>query len=146
MRAIPDPTSLRGGALLLLLACGRAPQTVEVVAIDYMYEMPGRVAAGPTRFELTNRDDVPHQVLIYRFRSGIGPDSARQVLARHNVPDSLLETGRAMLIARPGESVPSAETTDLRPGQVWGLECMLQDSDTAPRHNTMGMYAVLEVR
>jgi hypothetical protein len=132
--------------LWLALACSPAPRTVEVVAIDYMYELPGVVAAGPTRFELTNRDDVPHQVLIYRFRPGIGSDSARELLARHEVSDSLLEPGRAALIARPGETVPSAKPTDLKPGQIWGLECTLQDSDTAPKHNTMGMYAVLEVR
>lgn len=132
--------------LVLTLSCSRRPQTVEVVAIDYMYELPGVVPAGPTRFELTNRDDVPHQLLIYRVRPGIGPDSARQFLARHALPDALFEAVRTVLIARPGETVPSPGTTELKSGQLWALECTLQDSDTEPKHNTMGMYAVLEVK
>jgi hypothetical protein len=119
---------------------------VEIVAIDYEFKLVSRVPAGRTRFALTNRDDVPHQVLIYRLRPGIGPDSALRLLSRHDLPDSLIETARTALIARPGETVPSQGTTELKSGEVWALECTLQDSDSEPRHNTMGMYAVLEVR
>jgi hypothetical protein len=92
-----------------------------------------------------NAGTVPHEVQIFRFRVGISPDSARALLVLEHFPDSLADSGGAVLIAAPGTTAPEEVYTNLEPGQVYALVCQFRDSAAAPRHDRLGMFATLRV-
>ncbi len=128
-------------------SCQRAPtRTIEIEAVDYSFSALGSVAPGPASFHLINRDDVPHQVQLYRFRPGIRVDSAWKLLALKAFPAALTEGAPLVMSAVAMDSAPNRVTADLKAGEVWALVCMFQDSPGAAKHNTEGMYSVLEVR
>ena len=132
--------------LLVLSACTPAPHRFDITAVDYSFQVPATAPAGPTLFTLVNRGQHLHEVQIYRFMPGITPDSARKLIGMHDFPDAALVPGGAVLISEAGKDSPSQVYAELEKGQVWGLECAFRDSAGAPRHNTLGMYAVLEVK
>jgi len=133
--------------MLLALSCGRAPErTIEIEAVDYSFSGLGVVPPGPASFKLINRDDVPHQVQLYRFRPGIQVDSAWKLLALHDFPTALTIGPPLIMSATAMDSAHTRVSADLEKGDVWALICMFRDSPSAPVHNTEGMYAVLEVK
>ena len=130
-----------------ILSCQRVPvRTIEIEAVDYSFSVLGSVAPGPASFHLINRDDVPHQVQLYRFRPGIRVDSAWKLLALKQFPAALTEGAPLVMSAVAMDSAPSRVTADLKAGELWALVCMFQDSPEGPKHNTEGMYSVLEVK
>ena len=132
---------------ILAAACHRSPErTIEIEAIDYSFNALGSVGPGPASFHLINRDDVPHQVQLYRFRPGIRVDSAWKLLALKEFPAALTEGPPLIMSAMAMDSAPNRVTADLKAGEVWALVCMFRDSPTEAVHNTMGMYSVLEVK
>ena len=134
-------------SLVLLLAACRAstPPPVDITAVNYAYRTPLLLPPGPTRFRLVNAGTVPHEVQIFRFRVGIAPDSARTLLALEHFPDSLADSGGAVLIAAPGTTAPEEIYADLQQGQVYALVCQFRGSAAAPRHDRLGMFATLRV-
>ena len=133
--------------VLCLASCrpGELPVT-DIVAVNYAYQAPRTLAPGRHLFRLVNRGNVPHEVQLYRFRLGVGPDSALRLLASESYPDSLIDpAGGSVLIAMPGQSAPELVYAELKPGETYALECAFRDSAAAPRHNRMGMFTVLEV-
>ncbi|HET9709325.1 MAG TPA: hypothetical protein VFP39_13595 [Gemmatimonadales bacterium] len=131
----------------LLAACPRAnePPPVDITAVNYTYRAPRSVPPGPTRFRLVNAGTVPHEVQLFRFKLGISPDSARALLALEHFPDSLADSGGAVLIAAPGTTAPEEIYADLQQGQVYALVCQFRDSAAAPKHDRLGMFAALQV-
>jgi hypothetical protein len=118
----------------------------DIVAVNYAYQIPHTLPPGRRLFRLVNNGTVPHEVQFYRFRPGIGPDSALRLLASESYPDSLIDpAGASVLIAMPGQSAPELVYAELRPGETYALGCTFRDSATAPRHNLMGMIGVIEV-
>lgn len=130
-----------------LVACTRAsaPSPVDITAVNYAYRAPVSVTPGPTRFRFVNAGTVPHEVQIFRFRVGISPDSARALLALEHFPDSLADSGGAVLIAAPGTTAPEQVYADLEQGQVYALVCQFRDSAKAQRHDRLGMFTTLRV-
>lgn len=134
-------------SLTFLLAACRASVSppVDITAVNYAYRAPLSLPPGPTRFRLVNAGTVPHEVQIFRFRLGISPDSARSLLALEHFPDSLADSGGAVLIAAPGTTAPEEIYADLQQGQVYALVCQFRDSAAAPRHDRLGMFATVRV-
>lgn len=128
-------------------ACQRAPvRTIEIEAVDYSFNGLGAVPPGPASFKLINRDDVPHQVQLYRLRPGIHVDSAWKLLALHDFPTALTTGSPLIMSATAMDSGHTRVSADLEKGEVWALICMFRDSPTDPVHSADGMYAVLEVK
>lgn len=130
-----------------LVACTGASVTppVDITAVNYAYRAPVSVPPGPTRFRFVNAGTVPHEVQIFRFKPGISPDSARALLALEHFPDSLADSGGAVLIAAPGTTAPEQVYADLEQGEVYALVCQFRDSAKAQRHDRLGMFATLRV-
>jgi hypothetical protein len=147
-RHLTTPPALAIASLAFLLtACTQAsvPLPVDITAVNYAYRAPVSVPPGPTRFRFVNAGTVPHEVQIFRFRVGISPDSARALLALEHFPDSLADSGGAVLIAAPGTAAPEQVYADLEQGQVYALVCQFRDSAKAQRHDRLGMFAALRV-
>lgn len=141
--------ALRSGVPLLLLTVGcataRPPRTVDITAVNYAFRAPASLSPGPAAFRLVNAGTVTHEVQIFRFRKGISADSGRALLALEHFPDSLADASGSVLIAAAGETTPEQVLTDLSPGELYALVCQFRDSAGAPKHDRLGMFAVLRV-
>jgi hypothetical protein len=130
-----------------LVACHRpAPYAVvQVVGRNYAYGVPEVLPAGLTAFQFVNAGTVRHEFQIFRFSKGISPDSARHLLATDNIPDDAAELSGGVIVGMPGDTVRQLLVDQLRPGDVYGLLCEFRDSTGAPKHSSLGMYAVVRV-
>ena len=132
--------------LLLLVACGpRPPRPIAITAVNYAFQAPDSVPAGPAVFTLTNRGTVLHEVQLFRFRRGITADSGLRLLVTENTPDSLYDASGAVLISGIGATAVQGVAADLQAGELWGLVCQFRDSAGAPKHDKLGMFKVLTV-
>ncbi len=131
----------------VLAACtAAAPPVITITAINYALQAPGSVAPGPARLRLNNAGTVPHEAQIFVFKPGISADSARGLLhTLDRVPDSLSDSAGAVLIAAPHTATPEEVYVDFQPGRVYALLCQFRDSANAPRHDRLGMFAVMAV-
>ena len=106
----------------------------------------GRNGSGKTTlFRLINTGTVTHEAQLYVFKAGISADSGRALLGAEHFPDSLADSSGAVLIAAAGATAPEQVYIDLQPGRLYALRCQFRDSATAPRHDRMGMFRVLQV-
>lgn len=136
--------------LLTFAAIGCKPTApyaqVDVVAHNYAFTAPSTLPPGPTAFRLINQGTVAHEVQLFRFTTGISPDSALRLLASGNIPDAAAEMQGGILVGAPGDTVRQRILDDLRSGAVYGLNCEFRDSATAPKHSRLGMFAVFLVQ
>ena len=133
-------------AIALLAACAsRAPRAVDITAVNYAFQAPATLPAGPAVFRFINLGSVPHEVQLYLFKPGIAADSGRALLRQGHVPDSLSDSAGAVLIAAPHTTAPEQIYIDLQPGRLYALVCEFRDSVKAPRHSQLGMFGVLQV-
>lgn len=134
-------------ALASIVACAsRAPRSVDITAVNYAFQAPASLPAGPTVFRLINLGSVPHEVQLFVFKPGIAADSGRALLRQGRVPDSLSDSSGAVLIAAPRTTAPEQVYIDLQPGRLYALVCEFRDSAKAPRHSQLGMFGVLQVQ
>lgn len=132
--------------LVVLASCAPArPRTVEIVAVNYAFQAPDSLPAGPAVFRLTNHGTVVHEVQLFRFRRGIAADSGLRLLAATGAPDSLFDASGAVLVSAVGATAIQGVTADLRPGELWALVCQFRDSAGTPQHDKLGMFKVLTV-
>jgi len=134
-----------GGFVLAACVPARPTRVIDITAVNYAFRAPASASSGPTRFRLINAGTVLHEVQIFRFRRGISADSGRALLALEQFPDSLADSAGAVLIAAPGIQSSEQVYAELEPGDVYALVCQFRDSASAPRHNRLGMFAVLKV-
>jgi hypothetical protein len=133
-------------ALVVLAGCSTPSlHVIDIVAVDYAFQAPSAVPPGPTRFRLINSGRVLHEVQLFRFRPGVSADSGRTLLALEHFPDSLADGSGAVLIAAVGDTTSQQVYAYLEQGQVYALVCQFRDSASAPRHDRLGMFAVLRV-
>ena len=134
------------GCVLLAIACAaHPPRAVDITAVNYAFQAPATLPPGPAVFRLVNAGSVPHEVQLFLLKAGIGADSGRALLRQEHLPDSLADSSGAVLIAPPHTTAPELIYIDLQPGRLYALVCQFRDSAKAPRHDRMGMFAVLQV-
>ena len=140
--------SLTAACLCLLAGCLRpAPYArVQIVGRNYAYGVPAVLSPGRTTFQFINAGTVTHEFQMFRFAPGISADSALRLLASDNIPDSAAELSGGVLVGTAGDTVRQEIIDSLRSGDVYGLLCEFRDSAGAPKHSTLGMYAVVRVR
>jgi hypothetical protein len=143
-------TNARWGLLAFLLgsgACGAAagPRQVVIHGTNYAFQAPRTVPAGPIEFSFANDGSVLHEVQFFRFRPDVSADQALRLMADGPVPDSLLRTSGAVLIAIPGATSHERLALSLTSGEVYGLLCEFRDADSLPPHSTKGMFGVITV-
>ncbi|MGH7651632.1 MAG: hypothetical protein ACREMS_07280 [Gemmatimonadaceae bacterium] len=119
---------------------------VTIVAREYAFTVPATLPAGLTTFHFVNRGRVTHEVQLFRFNRGVSAAVARRYLATGDVPDSVADRSGSVLIAAPGDSVREGITVRLVSGERYALMCMFRDAPSKPRHTSLGMVGLLEVR
>ena len=119
---------------------------VTIVATDYAYRIPASVPPGMTAFRFINQGTHPHEVQIFRFLPSVTAKTARAYLAAGAVPDSAADASGSVLIALPGVTAHEEVLVSLAPGERYGLMCEFRDAPAKPKHTTLGMVALLEVR
>jgi hypothetical protein len=119
---------------------------VTIVATDYAYQVPAVVPSGMTAFRFVNRGTHPHEVQLFRFLPSVSAKAARAYLVAGNVPDSAADPSGSVLIAYPGVTAHEEVLIPLVRGERYALMCEFRDAPAKPKHTTLGMVALLEVR
>lgn len=122
-----------------------APRVVDIVATEYALSAPASLPPGRVILRFINAGTVPHEAQLFRFRRGITPDSGRALLHLSNFPDSLADADGAVLIAAPRDTTPEQVALELHPGELYALVCQFRDGPGKPKHDALGMYAVMQV-
>jgi hypothetical protein len=119
---------------------------VTIVATDYAYQVPAVVPSGMTAFRFVNRGTHPHEVQLFRFLPTVSAKVARAYLVAGNVPDSAADPSGSVLIAYPGVTAHEEVLIPLVRGERYALMCEFRDAPAKPKHTTLGMVTLLEVR
>jgi hypothetical protein len=119
---------------------------VTIVATDYAYQVPAVVPSGMTAFRFVNRGTHPHEVQLFRFLPSVSAKAARAYLVAGNVPDSAADPSGSVLIAYPGVTAHEEVLIALVRGERYALMCEFRDAPAKPKHTTLGMVTLLEVR
>ena len=118
---------------------------VEIVALDYAFQMPTQLGPGLTTFSFVNKGKVRHELNIVLLKGGVTTQdfingaNAGQPLA------PLIHATIGVLFAKKDERSPSGLTTVLLPGREYAVRCIFKDTPTSPRHQQLGMFASLHV-
>ncbi|MCE9602964.1 MAG: hypothetical protein K8S21_12230 [Gemmatimonadetes bacterium] len=144
-----------GWRTLAVLALGAAcaaprptpaePREVTVVGLDYAFQLPAELPAGWVTFRFHNAGKVRHEFNISLLKSDA---TVQQFIAAANADQPvtpLRDATVGVLFAEPGGDSPSGLTTELLPGRTYVVHCIFRDSEGAPPHHAMGMYAELRV-
>ena len=136
-----------------LLIGSRSPRTSEpplrrvaIEAKDYTFIAPATLPPGLTAFRFVNHGTVPHEVQLFRFAPGVSAQTARTYLAAGDAPDSAADPSGSVLIAFAGVTAREEILVDLERGERYALICGFRDAPGKPKHFTLGMVALLEVR
>jgi hypothetical protein len=119
---------------------------VTIVATDYAYQVPAVLPSGMTAFRFVNRGTHPHEVQLFRFLPSVSAKAAQAYLAAGNVPDSAADPSGSVIIAFPGVTAHEEVLIPLVRGERYALMCEFRDAPAKPKHTTLGMVALLEVR
>ena len=119
---------------------------VEVVAMDYAFQLPRELPGGRTGFRFRNTGKVAHELHIALLKPGATIEQYVQLRRDRKPTDSVVEAPVGILFALPGKLTSSRLVTDLLAGRDYAVECALRDSATAPRHVEMGMYSAIHVK
>ena len=122
-----------------------APRVVNVVALDYTFQVPRELPAGPTTFRFANGGRQPHELNIYLIRAGVTMESVLALLRANKSVQQLTDGPVGVLFARRDAASAGGLYTDLLPGRDYAVICILRDSVTAPRHFMLGMYSMIHV-
>ena len=106
---------------------------VDVVASDYLFDMPDTLDAGRTSFVLTNDGHEAHFLEIVKLAEGF---TIQQALDAED-PSEMLEGDWNTGLAAPGGEDDEVITFDLEPGNYAAL-CFVSGPDGTP-HAFMGM-------
>ena len=132
----------------ILLACAGAKPPVEVaiVGVDYAYQAPQHIAAGPTAFTFANHGSVLHEIQLFRLRAEVPRDSAVYFLANSTQTDTLAPDGAGSVLWAPaGKTAHERILVDATSGTTYAIFCQFQNADSLPIHTKLGMIALIQV-
>jgi hypothetical protein len=118
---------------------------VEIVGLDYAFQIPARIPAGRTTIRFVNRGKFAHELNIALLKRGT---TMQQFVAASNAGQPLIplvEAPIGVVFAEPGAAGAGRLVTDLLPDREYALRCIFKDSASAPRHFMLGMYASIHV-
>ena len=122
-----------------------ASRVVEIVGLDYAFQVPSELPAGRTTFRFANKGKVKHEFNIVLLRRDA---TIQRFIAAANAGtplEPMIDATVGVLFATPGAASPSALSTDLLAGRTYAIRCIFKDSATAPRHQALGMYSAIHV-
>jgi hypothetical protein len=135
-------------ALVASVACRAEPEPeLRIVGMDYAFDAPDSVQAGPTVIRFENRGKVRHEMVVTQLSDGVLSAVFADSLVRGASTKALRATGSAILFAKPGEKNDGvALRVNFERGHRYAIICGFRDSATAPKHQTLGMFKIVAVR
>ena len=122
----------------------QSPQAVAVVGLDYAFQGPDTLPAGPVTLSLLNRGTVRHELLFFLLNEGrtLGD------LLRSTTLEERMSLGRlvGLIIAEPGQPAGAQLVVDLGRGRSYVFLCVLRDAPDKPPHAALGMAKALVVK
>jgi len=139
-RVIPTAVVLLLGSSPIMAQSSRA---VTVIGLDYAFQAPDTLPAGPATLSFLNRGKVRHEVLLFLLNEG---RSAAEFL--RSTQEERLTQGRPVgaIFADPGQPAAAQLAVDLAPGRSYMLLCIIRDAPDKPPHGALGMAKALMVR
>lgn len=118
---------------------------VNVIGLDYAFQLPRELPAGPTMFRFENKGKVPHEMNIVMLKPGVSPARFLEVLKGTDPLQPMIEGPIGVLFADPGGRSGAGLSTELVAGRDYFVRCIFRDKGKGPRHYEMGMYSVIHV-
>ena len=127
------------------VSVAQLPPTISVTGMDYAFQAPDSVRAGPVIFAFVNRGTVRHEMFLFRLRTG----RTLADMLRATDPQerrALTDQTGGVLFADGGQPSSGRLLVELAPGRTYALLCFLQDSADSPRHHSLGMAKSLHAK
>lgn len=123
-----------------------AAHEVEVIGLDYAFNMPDSVDAGRTAFKFTNHGKVDHEYNVVLLKQGVTLQQYIDALNRKQPGAPLRDGPLGVLFAKPGRTSASVLSAEMLPGRTYAVQCIFTDSANAPSHRELGMFKSFTVR
>ena len=122
----------------------QSPRAVEVIGLDYAFQAPDTLPAGPVTLSLVNRGTVRHELLFFVLKEG----RTLGELLRATTIEQRMSLGSlvGIIIAEPGQPAGAQLVVDLAQGRSYVFLCVLRDAPDKPPHAAMGMAKALVVK
>ena len=132
---------LLGSSPLTLLA--QSPRAVTVIGLDYAFQAPDTLPAGPATLSFHNRGTVRHELLFFLLNEG---RSLGEFL--RSTLEERMSQGHPVgaIFAEPGQRAGAQLVVDLAPGRSYLLLCVIRDAPDKPPHVALGMAKALVVK
>lgn len=117
--------------------------TVEITAVDYAFNVPAELPAGPTTFILTNAGDEKHFMDIVQLIDDAPPVEELIKLPDNKVGKYFASGPNHIDTLKPGETSEPLEI-DLVSGARYGYVCFFSTKGEKP-HAFMGMHGEFTV-
>jgi hypothetical protein len=129
----------------LIVGATPSPRKVEIVGVDYAFKLPSTLAPGVTTFKFRNDGKQFHEFNVFLLKPGVTIDEVIKAGVEGKSQMQYIDGPVGVLFAGKGETSKTTLTTNLLPGRVYGIQCIMRDSAKAPTHYSMGMYGSIRV-
>lgn len=122
----------------------QSPRAVTVIGLDYAFQAPDTLPAGPVTLSLLNRGTVRHELILLLLNEGRTLGELLQATtleARMSLSRPL-----GLILAQPGQPADAQLIVTLAQGRSYVFLCVLRDAPDKPPHSAMGMAKALVVR
>lgn len=122
------------------------PGQVAVTAVDFGFDLPDRLPAGPTRLSLSNDGAEPHHAQLARLADGVDEDTFRAALETTDdarIAEVAVFAGGTGVVV-PGGTSEADGIVDLEEG-TYALLCFIPGAADGVPHYANGMVAFVDV-
>lgn len=142
----PRPFAIASLAIVTACTATKGPVEVAIIGVDYAYQAPQHIAAGPTAFTFANHGSVLHEIQLFQLRPDVPRDSAIYYLATSTATDTLApDAAGSVLWAPAGKTAHERILVDAQSGTDYAVFCQFQNADSLPMHTKLGMIALIHV-
>lgn len=142
-RLIPLAVVLLSGSSPPVLMA-QSPQAVTVIGLDYAFQAPDTLPAGPVTLSLLNRGTVRHELILLLLNEGRTLGELLQATTLE--ARTSLSRPLGLIFAQPGQPADAQLIVNLVPGRSYVFLCVLRDAPDKPPHSAMGMAKALVVK
>jgi hypothetical protein len=118
---------------------------VEVVGLDYAFQIPSTLPAGLTTFRFRNDSKHFHEFNMFLLKPGVTIVQVIKAGKEGKSQMALIDGPVGVLFAGKGKTSAAMLMTNLLPGRNYGVQCISRDTVDAPRHYELGMYRTVRI-
>jgi len=122
----------------------QSPRAVTVIGLDYAFQAPDTLPAGPVSLSLLNRGTVRHELILILLNEG----RTLGELLQATTSEARMSLSRpvGLIFAQPGQPADAQLLINLAQGRSYVFLCVLRDAPDKPPHSAMGMAKALVVK